>query len=456
MMLRHWQSECIRKAMRQYQKGQRHFFCQATPGAGKTKMSAELARNMLDTGLIDLVVCFAPSREVVSGFRSTLEGTIGKTFDGRLGSLGVALTYQAMGYLDDNFWSLFSNYRVLAVFDVIHHCSDHGAGISNHWGQLIVQRIQDSAAFTLALSGTPWRSDELGIALARYSTPEGKLICDYRYSLRQAVADGVCRSPRIVLLDNEDVNLTVTIGQDRKVKQFKSIATLLSDSSVRYQDLLDNTRAITCMLEHANARLNELRRSVKDAAGLVVASTIEHAWQIAVALETLGERACVVSSESPDARSLIQAFRSGPERWIVAVGMIAEGTDIPRIQVCCHLTRVRTELHFRQVLGRTLRRRSENDNYAWMYIYAEPALHGFALRVAEDIPGDQVVLSAANKFQGTEIATNPDPEVVTQTGQASTHLSDCFDVDKPEVLSVRPHRLLQFSEHFRHQLLTIF
>lgn len=456
MMLRHWQSECIRKAMRQYQKGQRHFFCQATPGAGKTKMSAELARSMLDTGLIDLVVCFAPSREVVSGFRSTLEGTIGKTFDGRLGSLGVALTYQAMGYLDDNFWSLFSNYRVLAVFDEIHHCSDHGAGISNHWGQLIVQRIQDSAAFTLALSGTPWRSDELGIALARYSTPEGKLICDYRYSLRQAVADGVCRSPRIVLLDNEDVNLTVTIGQDRKVKQFKSIATLLSDSSVRYQDLLDNTRAITCMLEHANARLNELRRSVKDAAGLVVASTIEHAWQIAVVLETLGERACVVSSESPDARSLIQAFRSGSERWIVAVGMIAEGTDIPRIQVCCHLTRVRTELHFRQVLGRTLRRRSENDNCAWMYIYAEPTLHGFASRVAEDIPGDLVVLSVANKFQGTEIATNPDPEVVTQTGQASIHISDCFDGDKPEVLSARPHRLLQFSEHFRHQLLTIF
>ena len=41
--------------------------------------------------------------------------------------------------------------------------------------------------------------------------------------------------------------------------------------------------------------------------------------------------------------------------WIISVGMISEGTDIPRLQICCHLSLIRTELHYRQVLGRVLR-----------------------------------------------------------------------------------------------------
>lgn len=456
MKLRRWQSACINKALQQFQHGHRHFFCQATPGAGKTRMSAELARTMLEADVIDLVVCFAPSREVVFGFKSTLETVIGRRFDGKLGSAGTALTYQAMSYLDDNFWSLFSNYRVLAVFDEIHHCSDHESGVSNQWGQLVVQGIQDSAAFTLALSGTPWRSDELGIALARYSTPEGKLICDFRYSLRAAVSDGVCRAPRIVVLDNEDVNLTVTTTSEQKTKHFESIPELLSDPYVRYQDLLDNVLAVHYMLTYANAKLSELRQSVADAAGLVVASTIEHAWQIAAVLESLNESAIVVSSDSPDARSLIQKFRAGCERWIVAVGMVTEGTDIPRIQVCCHLTRVRTELHFRQLLGRALRRRMHSDVYTWMYIFAEPSLSEFAARVAEDLPDDLSVLSFERTTKPSELIDADVPSPITQLNDPPVEILVGLDEGMSGTEITRPHGTLQFSEHFRHQLLAIF
>ncbi len=419
-------------------------------------MSAELARRMLDEGAIDLVICFAPSREVVQGFQSTLEFTVGKRFDGKLGAYGSALTYQAMDHLKDDFWALFRNYRVLAIFDEIHHCAETEPGHSNRWGQLIVQRIQDHATYTLALSGTPWRSDELGIALARYSTPEGHLICDFRYSLSDAVADKVCRSPRIVVMDNDDVRLTVSTAANQKTKKFDCVAGLLKDSVVRYQDLLDNQQAQQYMLQTANEKLDELRLTVPDAAGLIVASTIEHACLVAEVLETLNQSVMVVTSDSPDARNQIHQFRKGNQRWIVAVGMVAEGTDIPRIQVCCHLTRIRTELHFRQVLGRALRRRGESDALAWMYIYAEPTLTEFASRVADDLPLDRSVLSVSSP---SERGTNVDCEPKSSGGCLGILPGALPTPDKPNATGVgfqKKHRTLAFSDRFRHQLLAIF
>jgi superfamily II DNA or RNA helicase len=66
--------------------------------------------------------------------------------------------------------------------------------------------------------------------------------------------------------------------------------------------------------------------------------------------------------------------------------MISEGTNIPRLRVCCHLTRVKTELHFRQVLGRILRSDNEKNSEAFLFIPAEPNLIEYATRVAKEIP----------------------------------------------------------------------
>ncbi|MEX1668339.1 DEAD/DEAH box helicase [Zhongshania guokunii] len=458
-MLRRWQSECVGKALDHFKGGQRHFFCQATPAAGKTRMSAELSKRMLETGMIDLVVCFAPSREVAQGFRATLESVVGGKFDGLLGACGTALTYQAMDYLSEDFWSLFYNYRVLAIFDEIHHCAAQEPGVSNLWGQLIVKRIQESAAYTVGLSGTPWRSDEMGIALARYSTPEGRLICDFRYSLANAVVEKVCRSPRIMLVDNGDVQLTVSNSGDCQVRTFESISSLLKDPVVSYQDLLVNEPALRHMLQLANNKLSELRGDIANAAGLVVASTIDHAYLVAEILNALGETAMVVASDSLDARNRIQRFREGNQRWIVAVGMVAEGTDIPRLQVCCHVSRIRTELHFRQVLGRILRRIGGIDKYAWMYIFAESSLSEFAKRVAEDLPHDLAVLPAVEPASvisvGAPIEISGSDSLVEEEA-AYPLVSGEPESNETEFYFHRTARELAFSEHFRHQLLAIF
>ncbi|MDH4610432.1 DEAD/DEAH box helicase family protein [Pseudomonas sp. BN102] len=459
--LRDWQRRCIETALEHFITTP-HFFCQATPGAGKTRMAAELARSLLGQDKIDLVLCFAPSCQVVDGFRATFAAILGRRLDGLLGAVGAAYTYQAMDYRDEEFWRLLDDYRVFAVFDEIHHCAGHDPLLSNAWGQQILQRIQDRAAFTLALSGTPWRSDDRAIALARYSSPEGHLICDYRYGLKEAIADRVCRSPRIVLLDNQRVKLTEELEIESTVRLFPSIAKLLGESPVTYEDLLRHDEVIDQLLGLGCNKLDELRRIKPDAAGLVVATDIEHAQQIAQSLEARGESCRVVTNRTPDAQQVINAFRHSDCRWIVAVGMISEGTDIPRLQVCCYLSRIRTELHYRQVLGRVLRRMGEPDDQAWLFMPAEPTLRRFAERIADDLPDDLAVLSQVQTpaatsgatFGGVANAHNVDGSGGSEAGQAlgagSAGICSLGD------FAAEPSYQISFSQHYRQLLLACF
>lgn len=458
--LRAWQRRCIDAALEHY-SATPHFFCQATPGAGKTRMAAEVARSLLQQGKIDLVLCFAPSCQVVDGFRATFSQVLGQRLDGLIGAVGDVCTYQGMEHRAEAFWKLFDEYRVFAVFDEIHHCAGHDPLLSNAWGQQILQRVQDQAAFTLALSGTPWRSDDRGIALARYSNPEGRLICDYRYGLREAVADEVCRSPRIVLLDNHKVKLTEELENDSSTQVFPSIATLLRGSPVSYEDLLCHDGLLNQLLGLGIEKLDEVRAIKPDAAGLVVATNIEHARQVALALAARGESYRVVTNRTPDAQQVINEFKSSDCRWIVAVGMISEGTDIPRLQVCCYLSRIRTELHYRQVLGRVLRRTGSTDNLAWLFVLAEPTLEEFSQRVADDLPEDLAILTQVQvPAMGLESPTDDMTAISQVDGLASKDSDRHAGTNVESALSLgcleaSPIYQISFSQHYRQQLLVV-
>ena len=382
-MLRKWQAECVDLALKKYESGSNHFFCQATPGAGKSIMSASLAKALLDNGMIDLILCFSPSVSVADGMRTTFSITINCPFNGSLGSIGQSLTYQSIQYLGDDFWRTIEKYRVLVVFDEIHHCSGDEPERANIWGQQILARIQGVATYTLALSGTPWRSDKLPIVLAEYSDPEGKLFCDYQYGLAQAILDNVCRKPKIVLVDNE--HLTISEGSEKK--SFASILELLKQSKTSYQDVIHNTQAIEHILGLGCQKLSEIRKESFNAGGLVVTSSVKHAKRVQKILtEKFGQSTALVTYHHDDPQSEIKSYKDGLTQWIVSVGMISEGTDIPRLQVCCHISSVKTELHFRQVLGRVLRVNDSPNQQAWLYTFAEQNLIEYAERIEHDIP----------------------------------------------------------------------
>src|SRR6185369_17974897 len=69
-----------------------------------------------------------------------------------------------------------------------------------------------------------------------------------------------------------------------------------------------------------------------------------------------GERPDIVHSDAADASARIARFSSGTAAWLVSVLMVSEGVDVPRLRVGVYATTARTELFFRQVIGRFVRR----------------------------------------------------------------------------------------------------
>lgn len=458
MKLRDWQRDCLDQAVQHYGRGHRHFLCLATPGAGKTHFASALVAQLLAADQIDLVICFAPAVIVAEDFQAALASQTGARFDGRLGARGLTLTYQAMLSQPPAFWSLFRTHRVLAIFDEIHHCAGQGLEDANAWGAPLITHIQDSAAYTLALTGTPWRSDRRPIALARYGADQ--VDCDFRYGLDRAIAEGVCRIPRLTLIDNDNIQ----VRRAGHTEHYRGLKALVDDEACRYEEVLRSPALIAYSLRQATRKLDQLRRTDPRAGGLVVASSVEHARQIVHILATdFGVSAAVATYQERDPLATIRHFTDSDAPWIVSVGMISEGTNVPRLRVCCHLTRVKTELYFRQVLGRILRANGARGEHAFFYMPAEPTLVEYAERLIEDIPGQQSVRRQSL----------PGPLPVVPGGTDGPAPPDCVrsdvvvDFTRPDSTPSQgsgppPSELAQtyescvlWSERFRSQLLAI-
>ncbi|QYJ69670.1 DEAD/DEAH box helicase family protein [Shewanella sp. FJAT-51649] len=391
MQLRKWQSECVERALRHFNGAHKHFLCLATPGSGKSIMAAELAAKLFEDDQIDFVLCFSPSVNISQGLKQTFSNRLECRFDGVIGSVGCSYTYQGMLAFKADFWQLLIKNRVLVIFDEIHHCAGSSLEDANAWGEEILLNIQAQAQYTLALTGTPWRSDQAPIVLSRYRGPDNQIQCDYVYGLKEAVTDDVCRSPHIVLIDNDKIAVT---NEENETKTYRSLDELLKNSSISYQSIIENHEAIQYILTLATNKLKAIKQCNPNAAGLIVASSVSHAADILNTLKVaFNETAQIVTYKEDDPSTKINEFRNSTTNWIVSVGMISEGTDIPRLQVCCHLSRVKTELYFRQVLGRILRTNDSLNQQAWLYTFAEPKLVEFASRIAEEIPDIPVIFS---------------------------------------------------------------
>lgn len=391
MRLRKWQSECVKSVLKKFQSGKQHFLCLATPGAGKTTMATEVSLTLLKQDKIDFVLCFSPSIIVAKAIQETLESRIGHRFDGTIGAKGGSYTYQSMQFMSNNMWELIRSHRVFVIFDEIHHCSGSNIENANAWGEEIISKIQGHATYTLALTGTPWRSDNTPIVLAEYKDIDNNILCDYVYGLAEAISDKVCRVPQIIISDNDDIILQKEDGSE---ESFESFVQLLSKTEYPYQNLVRQEVLIRHILIEANRKLSSIRTTNPEAAGLVVTSSVEHASQVLNILRNeLKQTAVIATYRENEPSRIINDFRSSNAPWIVSIGMIREGTDLPRLQVCCHLSRIKTELHFRQVLGRVLRVSKATNQEAFLFMPAEQTLIDYAERIAEHIPPDHKVVT---------------------------------------------------------------
>ena len=378
MRLRNWQADCSEHAVAHFKNGHSNFFFVSPPGTGKSVTVAEIAARLYAEGLADLILCISPSAEIRDGLYRTFNTRMPELFHKGLGSIGESITYQRLLSLDANFLAAARNKRLLVICDEMHHCSGGGDSIPNAWGRKMLEHILELATYTVCMSGTPWRTDQLPIALVKYH--QEALVVNYQYTLSQAVAERVCRQPVICLVDNDDCRVDE--------KNYNSIDQALAKTDLMYRQILENDPAIKHLLRLSIGKLNDIRAHTPDAAGLVVAHSIEHAHRIKRMLEqTFKQSVRLVSYREKNPQKIIEQFRHDQTQWIVSIGMISEGTDIPRLFVCCHITTIRTELYFRQVLGRVLRLRAQDQSAeGYLFTFAEPQLKCFSNRIQSELP----------------------------------------------------------------------
>ncbi|MGH2857155.1 MAG: DEAD/DEAH box helicase, partial [Solirubrobacteraceae bacterium] len=164
------------------------------------------------------------------------------------------------------------------------------------------------------------------------------------------------------------------------------------DDARRLRTAIDpSTPLLPRLLRDADALLCRARAPIPDAAGLVLCDDRAHARAVAKLLRTIAsEKPVVVLSDETGAHARIERFaRGGAEapRWLVAVNMVSEGVDVPRLLIAAYATVRRTDLFFRQAVGRIARRRANDpaDTLATVFMPADPTLTGLAERVEVEL-----------------------------------------------------------------------
>ena len=384
--------------------GTKDFLVSATPGAGKTRFAVALARDLLAQGTIERVAVVVPTDALrqqwadTAGSQNLSLKPVAESADyDKAGYEGYVATYQQLLGTGSDLFRRATRRPTLVILDEIHH-----AGDNRSWGESL-QRAAENAEFRLALTGTPWRRDNRSpIPFVRYSEG-GKVLVDYAYEYGEAVADEVCRRIEFHAYDGEarwtdparSRRISASDPGTVTVEFTAKLGAGMDDSDVSAAlDALYEPKHewMPKMLAQANAMLDDLRTEIPDAAGLVVCERQWHARGYAELIEKItGEKPPVVVSDPKAdprgkiAKAQIDAFREGRSRWIVAVKMISEGVDIPRLAVGVYASKTQTPLFFRQVVGRFVRTRPNEELNARLLIPAAPDLLQHAREIEEEL-----------------------------------------------------------------------
>ncbi|HEY3864856.1 MAG TPA: DEAD/DEAH box helicase family protein [Solirubrobacteraceae bacterium] len=360
------------------------FLISAAPGAGKTRPALELAKRLLAQRAVGLVAVLCPTTPLTRQWANAAAALGVQLQPDAAGPrpprdfAGVAVTYARVAS-DPGGWAQKVAPDTLVILDEAHHLGEDLA-----WGTGF-QRAFAAAPRRLLLSGTPFRSDATPIPGVRYDA-ERLAIPDVSYTYAEAVADGICRPVTFVTFDG---TLSWRSGEDVFESSFETVLTA-REASRRYRTAISTELpdGLPRILREADTKLRALREAGhRDAGALAVAADATHARRIAKLLtEATGRAPVVVLHTETRAARKLAAFRDSREPWIVAVNMVSEGVDIPRLRVGVYATAAKTPLIFRQIVGRFVRTiPGRLPEPSWLYLPAEPALCGHASEIEHEL-----------------------------------------------------------------------
>jgi superfamily II DNA or RNA helicase len=271
---------------------------------------------------------------------------------------GAVVTYAQVGIAPDVHRRRTLSRRMMVILDEIHH-----AGDSRSWGAGVSSAFAP-AERRLMLTGTPFRSDDNPIPFVLYERgPDGLLRSrsNTTYGYGEALREGVVR-PVIFLAYSGETRWRTSAGEELAARLGEPMTQDLIAQA--WRTALDPRGDwMPQVLRAADARLQVKRRGgMPDAGGLVIASDQTAARAYAKLLgEITGEKAVVVLSDDDGASGRIAEFGAGDQRWLVAVRMVSEGVDIPRLAVGVYATSASTPLFFAQAIGRFVRARRPGE-----------------------------------------------------------------------------------------------
>lgn len=373
--LRSWQ----RRALVRYLAAKpRDFLAVATPGSGKTAFALRVAGELLADGVVDQITVVVPTEHLKTQWALAGAG-VGIALDPKFSNSaahtsseyhGVVVTYAQVASHPTRHRVRTENRRTLVVFDEIHHGGD-----AKSWGEAIREAFDD-ATRRLALTGTPFRSDDAAIPFVTYA-PDGDGLmrsqADHTYGYSEALTDGVVR-PVVFLAYSGEARWRTSAGEEHAARLGEP---LNAEQTARaWRTVLDpNGEWIPAVLQAADTRLTQLRNGgVPDAGAMVIASDQKAARAYAAVLTRItGETPTVVLSDDPGSSARIAEYSAGTGRWLVAVRMVSEGVDVPRLAVGVYATSASTPLFFAQAIGRYVRSRRPGE-IASIFLPSVPAL----------------------------------------------------------------------------------
>ncbi len=373
--LRGWQ----RRALVRYLGAKpRDFLAVATPGAGKTAFALRIAGELLADGTVERVTVVVPTEHLKIQW-ALAASRVGIALDPKFSNSsaqtsseyhGVVLTYAQVASHPTRHRVRTENHRTLVIFDEIHHGGD-----AKTWGEAMREAFSD-ATRRLSLTGTPFRSDDSPIPFVNYVPDAEGLLrseSDHTYGYADALADGVVR-PVIFLAYSGEARWRSSAGEEHAARLGEP---LNAEQTARaWRTVLDaNGEWIPAVLKAADTRLRQLRAGgMPDAGAMIIATDQTAARQYAALLTKMtGEAPTLVLSDDPGSSARIAEYSAGDTPWLVAVRMVSEGVDVPRLAVGVYATSASTPLFFAQAIGRFVRSRRPGET-ASIFVPSVPTL----------------------------------------------------------------------------------
>ena len=376
--LRAWQTAALTDY---FARAPRDFLAVATPGAGKTTFALSAASELLGRRVIDRVIVVAPTEHLKLQWAQAAARAgmpIDPTYSAGSGKtsadyVGVAVTYAGVAVNPLAMRIRTERFKTLVILDEVHH-----AGDAMSWGEGVREAFEP-ATRRLALTGTPFRSDVNPIPFVTYAPGSDgvpRSVADFTYGYGHALADHVVR-PVLFLAYSGDLAWRTRAGDEVSARLGEPLTKDLTAQALRTA-LDPSGEWIPAVLAAADRRLTEVRRHVPDAGGLVIASDQDAARAYAAILRTVsGEAPVIVLSDEKAASKRIASFTDSDQRWMVAVRMVSEGVDVPRLAVGVYATSTSTPLFFAQAVGRFVRARARGET-ASVFVPSVQTLLGYA------------------------------------------------------------------------------